>query len=102
MSNISSRTIENLLHIEVSTTLYDKEAVLNTCYKLSGKCFCSIDSKTDVLTIEIQPKDKRSNLNELELQFRNELIDQQVRKNTNKEFQTIREEIVKKAFSSIS
>ena len=89
--------------IEISTEMYSFDAVLNAIYKFSGKYFLKAEPlSNNKVEIKIDSKDNNDVTDETINQFYNELADQQIRINVGKEFKTIREEIVKKAFSSIS
>lgn len=93
---------------QIQSILFDKsiytvDAVLKASYKFTEVLyFDNIQQIEEGIEVRISLKDSSQNLNQLELQFKNELVDQQVRARLNVEFKGIREEIVKRAFSSIS
>jgi len=93
---------KNKLLLTVSNDLYESNAILNATYKFTDKCFINIETIDKYTEIYFQQKNESVNLEIIALEFGNELIDQQVRVNTGREFKTIRELLVKKAFSSIS
>jgi His-Xaa-Ser system protein HxsD len=95
--------IREVRDIEISSELYSKEAVLNASYKYSDKFYVKFDliSSTRYL-ITLSSKDGSSISDEIVNQFYNELIDQQIRINVEKEYKPIRQEIIKKAFAPIN
>ena len=90
------------LLLKVPKDIYEKEAVLNASYKFTNMCYINIDTIENIIEVLFQAKKDDINLKEIALEFGNELIDQQIRLNTGKEYKVIREELVKKAFNSIS
>lgn len=92
----------NKLLLTLPMSLYDNEAILNTSYKYTDKCYLNIEPIGERIEIYFQSKNENIDLEHIALDFGNELIDQQVRIITGKEYKAIREELVKKAFSSIS
>ena len=102
MKQILKKIEENKLLLTIPSNLYEKEAILNASYKFTGKCYINIDPIGEMTEIYFQCKSENIDLENIALDYGNELIDQQVRLNTGREFKSIREEIVKKAFSSIS
>lgn len=102
MKDILKKITESKLLLTISKKLYENEAILNASYKFTDKCFINIEPKDSVVEVFFQPKDESLDLEMIALEFGNELIDQQVRLITGREFKIIREELLKKAFSSIS
>jgi len=92
----------NKVLLTVPYEMYEKDAILNATYRFTDKCYINIEPIGEIAEIYFQKKIDNTNLEEIALEFGNELIDQQVRLITGREFKTIREELVKKAFSSIS
>jgi len=102
MKEILKKIEGDKLLLTVKNELYEKEAILNASYKYTDKCFVNIEPIETMTEIYFQSKNDNIDLENIALKFGNELIDQQIRLNTGKEFKVIREELVKKAFSSIS
>lgn len=102
MKEILKKIEENKLLLTVQNDIYEKEAILNTSYKFTDKCFVNIEIIGAITEICFQSKSEDNDLEKIALDFGNELIDQQVRLSTGREFKVIREELVKRAFSSIS
>jgi len=102
MKKIIKKIEVNKLLLTVSNNIYEKEAILNSSYKYTDKCYINIEPTDLVTEIYFQIKNENFDLEKLAMEFGNELIDQQIRLNTGREFKTIREELVKKAFNSIS
>lgn len=102
MKKITTKVDANKLLVSIPNSLYENEAVLNTTYKFTNKCYINIEPLETVIEVYFQSKGEDIDLDKIALEFGNELIDQQIRLNTGKEFKLIREELVKKAFSSIT
>lgn len=86
----------------VINSIFENDAILNASYKYTDKCFINIEPKDNSTEVFFQRKEENINLEEIALAFGNELIDQQVRKNVEKEFKFVREQLLTKAFTSIS
>lgn len=102
MKEILKKIDGNKLLLTIQNELFEKEAILNTSYKFTNTCFINIESIGDNTEVYFQAKELNQDLEKTALNFGNELIDQQVRLNTGREFKVIREELLKKAFSSIT
>lgn len=102
MKEILKRIENNKLLLTVSNELYEKDAILNTSYKFTDKCYINIELIGMNTEIYFQSKTENISLETIALEFGNELIDQQIRLVTGREFKTIREELIKKAFSTVS
>ena len=102
MKEILKRIENNKLLLSVQNDLFEKDAILNASYKFTNKCFINIEQKESVTEIYFHSKNENEDLELIALNFNNELIDQQVRLSTGREFKKIREELVKKAFNSIN
>jgi His-Xaa-Ser system protein HxsD len=102
MKEILKQVESDKLLLTVSNNLYEKDAILNSSYKFTDKCFINIEQVGLNFEIYFQSKTNDINLENIALEFGNELIDQQIRLNTGREFKTVREELVQKAFASIS
>ena len=91
------------LLLELNNKIYSVDAITHTSYKFTDKCYIRIESVAeDILGVYFTAKtEDGNNLEEIINNFCNELIDQQVRINVEKEFGNIRDLIVKKAFSLI-
>jgi len=90
------------LKIEVSLNIYNKEIVVAALYELTSVCYIhqkEIDQKT--IQVSFEPKSD-IDINLIAKKFCNNLIDQQVRYNTNQQFGRIRDMIVEEAFKPIS
>jgi His-Xaa-Ser system protein HxsD len=102
MKEILKKIEGNKLLLTVANDIYENEAILNTSYKFTDRCYINIEQIGSNTEIYFQIKDENIDIENIALTFGNELIDQQVRLNTGREFKVIREELVKKAFSSVS
>ncbi len=102
MGGFAKRIQEDTLVFEISTELYQKEAILSAAHKFTDKYYVEIDSSSEKsINISFRSKDKNHDLNNLALEFSNELLDQQVRLNVEKSYVNIRDLIVKQAFQPI-
>lgn len=103
MKEIVKKVENDTLLLEMDSKIYSIKAITQASYKLTDKCYIHIDTKGDDITeIYFKPKEKGLSLEEIAHSYCNDVIDQQFRIDVNKDFQNIREEIVKKAFSPIS
>lgn len=86
----------------VDLSLYAKEALVGTCYKFTDRFY--VHQKTSGNNIEVifESKDGNAVSDVVVKQFCNELIDQQIRYNTNQQFGHIRDLIVEEAFKPVS
>lgn len=102
MKEILKKVEDNKLLLTIPNNLYEKEAILNASYKFTDKCYINIEPISELTEIYFQKKSENVDLENIALTFGNELIDQQVRLITGREFKSVREALVKKAFSSIT
>lgn len=89
--------------LQINLDIYNQETITSAVYKFTDKCFVSQKKMDNVIQISFQLKPE--NALDLELlikEFENELIDQQIRYDTEKKFGDIRNRIVEKAFSPIT
>ncbi len=89
----------------VDTSLYAKEVITAAIYKLSHLFY--IHQQTDtcnkaLVNVIFESKDNSKVTEDIPKQFCNELIDQQIRYNTNAQFGYIRDMIVQEAFKPVS
>jgi len=86
----------------VDMTLYTKEALAATCYKFTDRFYIYQATENKTIVITFEAKDGNVVTKEIVKQFCNEIIDQQVRYNTNLQFGYIRDLIVEEAFKPVS
>lgn len=91
--------------VSVDTNLYTKEAIAAAVYKFSNLFY--IYQQTDIcnqtlVNVIFESKDNSKVTEENVKLFCNELIDQQIRYNTNEQFGHIRDMIVKEAFKPVN
>jgi His-Xaa-Ser system protein HxsD len=93
----------NELVIRIDMAIYDKVAALKTCYVFQDRCHTRLepDSEKTIIAI-LTPKKEFLDLQEIENDFQDELIDQQIRIENEKLFSDIRKTIVEQAFKPIS
>ena len=87
----------------VDLSLYATEAVTATIYKYTNRFYIHQQSKeNNLLEVIFESKDNQVVTEEVVKQFCNDLIDQQVRYNTEKQFGHIRDLIVEEAFKPVN
>lgn len=88
--------------IIVDMALYAKESVVAACYKFTDRFYIHQQTDGNMVNIVFESKDGNV-IHEKEVKlFCNELIDQQVRYNTNLQFGHIRDLIVEEAFKPVN
>lgn len=97
-----SKTDNDKLRVVVDMSLYAKESLVAACYKFTGRFYVHQRSMGDNVEVIFESKDGNAVSDEAVKQFCNELIDQQVRFNTNQQFGHIRDLIVEEAFKPVS
>lgn len=88
--------------VVVDMALYAKEALVATCYKFTDRNYVHQHTSGDNVSVVFEAKDANAISEVVVKQFCNELIDQQVRFNTNQQFGHIRDLIVEEAFKPVS
>ena len=88
--------------VDVDSTLYAKEALVATCYKYTDRFYIYQQSNADSIVVIFESKDGNAVSENTVKQFCNDLIDQQVRYNTNQQFGHIRDLIVEEAFKPVN
>ena len=95
--------IENKkFRVVVDMTLYTKESIVAACYKFTDRFYVHPQTDGQNVIVIFESKDGNIVSEEHVKQFCNELIDQQVRYNTNKQFGHIRDLIVEEAFKPVN
>lgn len=93
---------KHTFQVKVYLGIYNKEAIVATCYKYSGMYFVHQELNNDSIVVTLQSKDEQLVSEETAKLFCNELIDQQIRYNTNLQFGHIRDLIVEEAFKPVN
>lgn len=86
----------------VDMALYAKESLAAACYKFTDRFYVHQQTDGENIIVAFESKDGNTITEETVKQFCNELIDQQVRFNTNQQFGHIRDLIVEEAFKPVS
>ena len=86
----------------VDMALYAKESLAAACYKFTDRFYVHQQTDGDNIVVVFESKDGNTITEETVKQFCNELIDQQVRFNTNQQFGHIRDLIVEEAFRPVN
>ena len=90
------------LQIVVDMALYSKESLSATCYKYTDRFYIHQQSSDNSIIVLFESKNGSNVTDDIVKCFCNDLIDQQVRYNTNLQFGHIRDLIVEEAFKPIS
>jgi His-Xaa-Ser system protein HxsD len=86
--------------IEINTKLYGRDALFQTCYKFTDRCYLFLRQvDPDVVEVEFTARTNSADLGQITGEFANELIDQRLRADIARETRTIREAIVTQAFT---
>jgi len=103
MDKVLKQIDENEFLLELSNGVYEKEIILATISKFTNKCYIYLDETAgENFILQFKPKEnKKEDLKLLIEDFCNELIDQQLRVDPEKEYGKSQNIIVKKAFSPI-
>ena len=88
--------------VVVDISLYAKESVTSACYKYTDRFYIHQQTDGDSIVVIFESKDGYAVSDASVKQFCNELIDQQVRYNTNQQFGHIRDLIVEEAFKPVN
>lgn len=91
------------MKIDLDVHLYSRDAILNTAYLFTSKCYVDLRSYGDK-TAEVvftQKPNSELELDAIVKDFLNELIDQQLRVNIDQETKAIKELIIKEAFAPL-
>lgn len=96
---------EDKFQVSVDMSLYNKEVITAAIYKFSHLFY--IHQQTDacnqtIVNVIFESKDSSKVTEDIPKQFCNELIDQQIRYNTNAQFGYIRNMIVQEAFKPVT
>lgn len=92
----------NKLQVVVDMALYAKESLMAALYKYTDRFYIHQQSSDNKVNVVFESKDGAAINDDIVKQFCNELIDQQVRYNTNLQFGHIRDLIVEEAFKPVS
>lgn len=90
--------------VAVNTELYDKEAIVASAYKYSGRFYIyQNESESDPKIVDVFFESKENSaVKEADVKdFCNDLIDQQIRIHTTRQFGHIRDLIVEEAFKPV-
>lgn len=88
--------------VVVDMSLYAKESLVAACYKFTDRFYIHQQSMGNNVEVVFESKEGNAVTDTIVKQFCNELIDQQVRYNTNLQFGHIRDLIVEEAFKPVS
>lgn len=88
--------------VVVDISLYTKESLVAACYKFTDRFYVHQQSKGNIVEVVFETMNGNTVTDVVVKQFCNELIDQQVRYNTNQQFGHIRDLIVEEAFKPVN
>ena len=93
---------EDRFLVQIDLRLYASESIISACYKFTDRFYIHQQTDSNVVKVVFESKDGNIVSEEKVKQFCNELIDQQVRYNTNLQFGNIRDLIVEEAFKPVN
>ena len=89
--------------LEFDSAVYRLEAVKKAGYRFGARCGVQIEvASPERVRVTLQPKSVSEDANALEAEFRNEVLDQELREVVAKETEAVRNLIVLQAFSKTS
>lgn len=95
-------TLANEAVVRVDTTIYEIDAIFRASYRLTDRCFLRVGRDREVETIVVvtlRPKSQDLDLANVEGEFLNELVDQQIRQRLSRDAGNLRDLIVAEAFA---
>jgi His-Xaa-Ser system protein HxsD len=96
----TAETEDHQVNLVVDESIYSREALLRTCYWFTDRCYLFVSrSAPNQFSVHIRAKAGGPALGSISGEFENALIDQQVRKDIERNTARIRELIVAKAFA---
>ena len=105
MKDIVSKVENEKLLVELSKEMYEKLAVFAAAYKFTDKCIILVEpvgQRSVGVYFKSKSESNDSELMKIAEQFCNEVLDQQLRLDIEKQYGNIRDLIVEHAFSPIS
>ena len=105
MDSFINKIEDDKFQVLVDLKLYTKEALTATIYRYTGSYYIhqqSLGENENMVRVIFESKDKEQISEFVVKQFCNDLIDQQVRYNTNLQFGHIRDLIVEEAFRPVN
>ena len=88
--------------VVVDMAIYAKESLVAACYKFTDRYYIHQQTSGNNIIATFESKDGNDISDVIVKQFCNELIDQQLRYNTNLQFGHIRDLIVEEAFKPVN
>ena len=88
--------------VVVDMSIYTKESLVAACYKYTDRFYIHQQTSGNNIVVVFESKEGNVISESIVKQFCNELIDQQVRYNTNQQFGHIRDLIVEEAFKPVN
>jgi His-Xaa-Ser system protein HxsD len=101
MAENSNLSQNNEIVILLDATLYQKEAIQNAAHRFLGNFYIQMAHQSETIIKLILIPKENADTKSIELEFMNELIDQQVRISVEKSYGNIRDLIVKQAFQPV-
>ncbi|MBP3193479.1 His-Xaa-Ser system protein HxsD [Natronogracilivirga saccharolytica] len=102
MEDTNQRIDADSIVINVDKNVFEITSIIHSSYIFTDRCYISINTNESGIEVCLKKKDKNINLDTIAREFNNEVIDQQIRLTTGREYKEIRKQLVKKAFSSIN
>lgn len=87
--------------IRLNTDLFEKQSIMKTSYHFIDQFYVFLDQEDKDILVRMVPKSKSTDLaNDIEGEFRNELLNQEIRSMVTKDTKNIRELILARAMYS--
>ena len=91
------------LTFEFDSRVYRLSAVKKAAYRFGDRCCANVEVASDnCIRVQIQPRVVSESVSDLEFEFRNEVLDQELREQIAAETERIRNLILAEAFSKVS
>lgn len=104
MTEMYTEIEDGKILITIDKSIYEKEAVMATAYKMTESCVFLVKPLGEkCLGVYMEPKNNqdKDELKAIAKKFCNQMLDQQLRLDTEKQFGNIRDLLIKQAFSPI-
>jgi len=90
------------LTFEIDARVYSLEAIKQALYQLTNKYFIEIRAISDIsIEVDIAPKGKMDVPENIRDQIINEMLEFQIRIDTENEYKTVRDALVRRAFEPV-
>ncbi len=96
---MSTEEVNGVVAVKFAAGVFDIEAVKRAAYRFTDKIVVEIEPSADGIACTLRPTSPKSDMRTLENEFRNEVLDQDLRIRIGKETEPMRNLILSLAFS---